>query len=374
MGAEGDELTGIDYARLTGNYFRTSTLCLDSPHVLLLKKYKIKGIECLNSEQFSSTEYFKNALEAIHYVFDYFPYIKKPGDIIKAANRFILQFEKKDISFLPSAGHNKPSDIIEVRPIIGTEYYQLKSGNHRVAFAIMDKQKTIKAKVFYNQTTQTYFQDIVKKVVWDEGKLLYQPIELPEFSKMTLVRKSVDRVIKINDFLHNQNYNTENQTILDVGSYFGYFLNEYEKMGLNAFGVERDYMACEMAEDYFKIETSSLFKMPIEVFIEMHPKIEFDYVSFLSVLHHFAMNKSYIKADYLFQRLSKMTKKVMFFETGEQQENWFQDSLKGWDNEYIEDFIRNNSDFTQIVRLGRDSDNVGDYYNCYNRMLYALIK
>ncbi len=374
MGAEGDTLKGIEYAHLTGNYLRTSTKCQNGPHLKLLKDFEESGYRCLDEINFIDSDYYKNALESIHYFGDYFPYVKSPSDIKISAERFLLQYENKDISKYPAEGHNNHSDLIELRPIEDTDLYQVKAGNHRIAFAIMKGAGDIQAKVFHKQKTKTFFQDIVNKVIWDNGKELYQPIELPEFKNSIVIRKSRDRVNKINKFLTNDYPDYLGQSILDVGSYFGWFLAEYNKMGFEAFGVERDHLASEVAEKFFKINSGLLFKMPIELFINKYSHKKYDFISFLSVLHHFILEKSYVKPDVLFQKLSVMTKRIMFFETGEEHEKMFRGSLDGWNEERIAEFVKQNSDFKKIVKLGRDSDNVGKYSDSYNRMLYAFIK
>lgn len=374
-GAEGDNLTGLEYVQMTGDKFRTSTRAIDSPQVKLLEQYHEVGERIFEDEYFCKTDYYKNALEAIYYVGDYFPEARKPEDIIQVAKRFIYSYHCRDISQFSNIGHNSFDEPIIVRPIKKSKCFQLVSGNHRVASYYMKGMSEINAIILENEPTKSYFTDLLEKVIWDEGIALYQPLNLPEISHLPLIRKCEDRFLKMINYLNNERFDYCKASLLDVGSYYGWFVKKFIDYGVNAFGLEKDFSACVVAKEFYNLEEQRFINMPIEKFIVSdNTDTQYDIVLFLSVMHHFSMGKSFMSDKFVLNELSKRTKKYMFFETGEEHEDMFGNSLKGWNEQTIREFILSNTDFKEVITLGRDNDNVGTHINDYRRMLFVLKK
>jgi len=100
----------------------------------------------------------------------------------------------------------------------------------------------------------------------------------------------------------------------------------------------------------------------------------FDIVSCLSVLHHFVLGKGGWSAETVLHRISELTGSWFFFDTGEEHEEWFRNSLMGWNPDYIEDWVLSNSTFTSVERLGTDDDAVRDFASNYGRTLFVCAK
>ena len=374
-GAEGDELSGLQYVSMTGDIFRTSTRVIDGPQAQLLKDYMEYGDEIFNPSKFVDTFYYKNAFESICYVGDYFPAASRPEDIIKVARRFVDSFLEKDISQYEQKGHNRYDENIIVRPISNSNCFQLVSGNHRVASAHIKGIEYLDAVVLENRVTQTYFTDLINKVLWDEGEALYQPIELPEFSNLPLIRKSTDRVKKMFSYLDSNSESLNNLSLLDIGSYYGWFVNEFRKKGVDAYGLERDFAACKVSMELYGIPKDKFFNIPLEHYLlNDNNNQKYDIVLFLSVLHHFSMGKSFLSDIEVLKKLAEKTNKYMFFDTGEEHEVMFGEDLKGWNQKSITDFVLKHTDFKEVIHLGRDSDNLGKHTNDYKRMLFVFKK
>lgn len=371
-GSEGDHLTGLQYVNMTGDKHRTSTRVIDGPQVKLLQEYERIGEAILEKSLFEKTEYYQNAFQSICYVQDYFPAAKRPEDIIKIATRFIYSYAGKPLTNFSNEGHNQFKDPITVRPIYNSDCYQLIGGNHRIASNYMIGKKELSAIITPNYT-HTYFTDLIGNVVWDNAKELYQPIDLPEYEHLPLIRKCSDRLEKILTFLISRNFKLENSSLIDIGSYYGWFIDKFRKEGALVYGLEKDFSACKVASELFDLTDNQLINQPLESFL-INNSNTYDIVLFLSVLHHFSMKKSFMSDQQVFRELSKRTNKVMFFDTGEEHEKMFGDALKGWNVESITKFIKENSDFREVIPLGRDSDNTGKYSNDYSRMLFALVK
>lgn len=370
-GAEGDHLTGLEYVNMTGDKFRTSTRVIDGPQAKLLGEFQKFGSKIFEDDFFCNTDYYKNAIESIHYVGDYFPYAKTPNSIKSVARRFVDSFLGNNISQYNIEGHNKPDDPIKVRPINNSDCFQLISGNHRIASKYFKGENLVKVEIENTPPTETYFSELIGKIAWDEKMDLYQPVNLPEFSNFTLIRKCTDRLELMNQFLAENHL--EYKSLLDVGSYYGWFVKQFSGNGVLAQGIEKDFTACRISVDLHSLETAQIIHNTLEDFIQ-NTSGEYDVILFLSVLHHFVLGKSYLTAQDVFKELSRRTRKCMFFETGEEHEKMFEGGLSGWNEENIKKFILENSDFKKVISLGRDQDGVGRFQNNYSRMLFALIK
>lgn len=371
-GPEGDDLNGIDYVKMTGDIFRLSTRAIDGPQVKLIKDYEKFGDNIFDKSYFYDTEYYKNAFQSICYLGDYFPEAKSPDLIVEVAKNFINSYLENPV-VSNKIGHNSFNEPIVVKRIYKSDCYQLLSGNHRIASRYMKGEREIKALILPGDA-HTYFTNMIADVIWDDGEVLYQPINLPEIKHLPVIRNCNDRFEKSVKFLKDSKFDIGKFTLLDIGSYYGWFVDNYRKIGIDAYGLERDYSACKISNSLYGIPTSKIINCPIESFLSTDKNIQYDCINFLSVLHHFTLEKSFMSDAEVFSKFAKMTRKVMFFETGEEHEKMFGSSLLGSNVENIEKFIFDNSDFTKVIRLGRDSDNIGKHSDDYRRMLFALVK
>ena len=67
----------------------------------------------------------------------------------------------------------------------------------------------------------------------------------------------------------------------------------------------------------------------------------------------------------------KITKKVLFFDTGQNHEEWFRKALPQWDVPFIVDWLRAHTSFREIVPLGIDTDARPPYDRNYRRTLFV---
>src|ERR1700716_3709530 len=94
------------YAYSTGELIRPSTMVSNGPHVEFLRQYVVHGPRIFEKPIFLKTAYFRNARDSITVFGEYFPYCWLPEHIEICAKRFVLQYENKDVTDLPSAGHS----------------------------------------------------------------------------------------------------------------------------------------------------------------------------------------------------------------------------------------------------------------------------
>jgi hypothetical protein len=99
-----------------------------------------------------------------------------------------------------------------------------------------------------------------------------------------------------------------------------------------------------------------------------------DVVLFLSVLHYFPLKRAAGAPEEMLKKVDAITGSVLFFDTGQSHEEWWRNSLPEWNDDFIIRFIKQNTSFTHVLPLGRDSDNVGPYSDNYARTLFACIR
>ncbi len=375
LGGEND-LSGYQYSLLTGDYFRPSTKAKDSPHAQFLLDYIQYGEKILEKEFFQETSYFKNAQTCIDLFGDYFPGIDTDERISLAAERFIKLFDQQDISHLPSKGHSKQGEIIIVSPIENSDFFQLVQGNHRVAFAIANKLEYIKAKVNIQKKEITPIQFLLESLQWEQGdKILYQPLPCPELqSQWVLARNCEDRLNGMKSFLKKEDMSfSKDSTYLDLGSYYGWFVNKFIENGFDGYGVEKDNVPIQVGEIVFPNIKNKVFKNEITRFLKTSNKT-YNIVSCLSIMHHFITQRENRNPEELLRLLDKTTNKILFFEMGEEHEKWFSTSLKGWNVDTIEKWVLSNTSFKKAYQLGRDIDSQGKFSDNFGRMLFAFVK
>ena len=152
LGGEND-LPGYKYSLITGDYMRPSTRAIDGPHSRFLADYLRDGPSVF--DRLETSEYYENARQCIVLFGEYFPGIDQDSAITLAARRFVGLDTGEDISHLPSAGHSADGELIELVPIQDSDCYQLRQGNHRVAFAHASGQSHITAKVLHKRSETT---------------------------------------------------------------------------------------------------------------------------------------------------------------------------------------------------------------------------
>jgi 2-polyprenyl-3-methyl-5-hydroxy-6-metoxy-1,4-benzoquinol methylase len=376
LGGEND-LSGYKYALMTGDYIRPSTRVSDGPHHMLLKKYHLLGNAVLTREHFEASEYYLNAKKCIDLFGEYFPGIDTPGKIIDAAQRFIALYEGKDVSNFNGDGHSADNQPIEVRRIRGSSCYQLVQGNHRCAFALAKQETEIRAVIHEDKSEITLIQFLLDHLSWEQGeKHLYQPIPAPELEdEWTLVRGCQDRFDLMLDFLKLIGFtNVASQLkVMDIGSYFGWFMNQFERLGFNVFGLEKDNIPTLVAQICYPRLKGRILAAEAGDYLEQHAE-KYDITLCLSIMHHMFYGRTKVDPMAFLKTIDSCTKHILFFEMGDENEAWFRTILKGWNPNTIANWVISNSSFSKVVCLGKDQDRKGSFANNFNRTLFAFLK
>jgi hypothetical protein len=372
-------LPGAPYARHTGDFLRPSRPISESPHVRFLEEYQRIGEDIFRPEQFRQTAYFANAVQCMRVIGQYFD-CKREDEIERIARDFVKRFKGE-----ARAGQNgdrapefsDPDSMVSVRPIEYSDCYEVMDGNHRLAIACARGFQTHPVLVKF-PATRTPLQQLLLDYAWCaiRGELeIYQPIASPELgSHWSLIRRCTDRFEMAEKFLQEHGeLLPEEATYLDIACSYGWFVRAFGEAGFEAHGVEIDWAAIEIGRLVYGLKSEQVTRSDAVQFLQGNPG-SYDVVSCFSLLHHFILNRASISAVEMLKLIDRATKTVLFLDMGQEHEEWFKESLAGWNADRIEEWLRENSTFTKIYRLGVDRDNVPPFADNYGRTMFACLR
>jgi len=97
-------------------------------------------------------------------------------------------------------------------------------------------------------------------------------------------------------------------------------------------------------------------------------------LSCCSLAHHFVLGRGSCSAEELVGLLARRTRRVLFFEMGQDHEAWFRHSLAGWNSDGVRDWLLQHTDFDHVIALGVDHDSRPPYKSNYGRTLFACVR
>ncbi|HET6158325.1 MAG TPA: methyltransferase domain-containing protein [Dongiaceae bacterium] len=369
MGGE-HRRSAANYARLTGDLLRPSTPIAQSPHAEFLREYLEFGDALLQPERFSLTRYFSNARRCIELFGQYFN-AKTMDDVRERAATFGRALTGGH-SAIRNAGGTAAGVPVRVQRIKFSDCFEIVDGNHRLALASVRGAEHYPCAILPVDPVLTPIQQMIIDSSWtNEHCLLYQPLTVPEVQSWTTVRRCTDRMALIQEFL--ESHGPLRGSYLDVGCSYGWFIDQMSKRGYNASGVDRDVSAAAVGQVVYGLDPSVFTIDDLANFLR-HPNRRYDIVSCFSVLHHYVLGKGQMPAEEFIRQLDAITGSVLFLDTGESHEGWFKDSLKDWNAQFIEDWLRENTTFRSVQILGTDQDCQGRYQRQYGRHLFACYR
>jgi hypothetical protein len=205
-------------------------------------------------------------------------------------------------------------------------------------------------------------------------KILYQPLSSQSINERNVVvRKCEDRAQAMLEFCQEYFGDSLNQkTFLDIGSNYGYFLNYFKDYCLSVAGIENDSKKIHINKIFYPDVVDGVKNVDLAMFYE---DVKYNIVSFLSILHNCMMSDEEVLSpeDYI-EIVDEITEDVMFFEMGQEHEEFFQGTLDGWNPETIQEWILKNTTFDVCKPLMVDNDNVGRFENMFGRTLFACYR
>jgi hypothetical protein len=344
------DYSAADFAAHLGDLMWPSTPVADGPHVALLRQRPATDEEILASP------YGKMALACVRSQGRYFA-ATDPAGVVAGARAFL-------------DGATRPGDApILVAPVKGSDYYQVLDGHHRIARAIVRGEVTVDVTAKWFAVT-TPLQDLLTQMSWLDGdRQLYQPLPGPELRQSwPTVRRCTDRLEKMSAFLDRAG-----GSYLDVASCYGWFVAEFAKRGYDAGGMERDPLAVPLGQAAYGLPDGAIQVGDCVELLRSAGRT-WDVVSCFSLLHHFVLGRGSVNEVELIKLLDSVTGRVLFLDTGQDHEEWFQQSLRGWNAEHVAAFLREHTTFDEIIDLGPDADAVPPYDRNYGRHLFACVR
>jgi 2-polyprenyl-3-methyl-5-hydroxy-6-metoxy-1,4-benzoquinol methylase len=362
------------WTELSGTYDLISTPICDSPHAQFLRQMAANPNDLNDNSILSNTPYFAFIQNCIRVSGEYMGCVSN-DEVMQWMREFYQLFvyhrdKTEKPTFSKEFGHSKPKDAIVVAKLKKSDCYEILDGHHRAAIACVLGQETIDvvvAKKKYSALQKLLMQ--VNQV----HKLpeLYQPVDRLEVKEWHALRQCEDRFQMANDYLEKNRIELNN--MIDLACSYGWFPTAFKKKGLRVKGVDRDPNALKIAQLINGLTDDEVLCDRIENFLEQTEE-KFDLVVFLSILHHYALGREPGEAIQILKKVAAITNKVMLFDTGQNHERWFMRTLRKWDDQYIIDFIKEHTDFKEVIALGKDKDNVGPYSKNYARTLFICVK
>ncbi len=369
MGGEAG-YSSASYARITGDLLRPSRPIAESHYVQLLKTYRARGQDVFLPERLEATSYYKNAARCIELYGHYFD-VKDPKDIVKQARKFCDMFDG-DVSDKHHAGVNGTRSPVVVRRIAYSDCYEIVQGQQGLAIASVKEVSKYECLVQPSAPVLTPIQQMVMDSNWTMGRPeVYQPIATPELATWPAVRKCADRLEMMTKWLAEKGIRSG--SYLDICCSYGWFVAEMQRRGFQAFGVDRDTAALSLGRLAYGLDDTANQITDVITFLDKHEH-RYDVVSCFSILHHFVRGHMRCPATDFIRKVDAATGKVLFLDSGECHEDWFKESLVGWDAEFITKWLKENTSFSRVEILGTDADNISPYEKQYQRHLFACFR
>ncbi len=366
-------LTAHEFAIASGDSLWPSRRVVDGPHADLLER---AAGGPLSDADILASRYGSMARTCVRHAGRYFTATDDQG-IVEEARAFLDRAAGSADPAEPEVAgdhHSAPGVPVLVSRIAGSECYQVIDGHHRVALRAASGDRTIPVRVRRGQVT-TPLQDLLLKMSWIGGnKELYQPIRSPELEGgWATVRRCTDRFASMQQMLRHLEIEPTGSSYLDVASCYGWFVARMDAEGFAAEGLERDPLAPGLGRIVYGLD-QDLIRVGDAVTLLGSARRQWDVVSCFSLLHHFVLGRGSCGAEELVRRLDSVTGRVLFLDTGQEHEDWFSTSLRGWDAERVASFLREHTTFDRVIDLGPDQDAVPPYEKNYARHLFACVR
>lgn len=361
------------WVEISKEYGRISVPIANSPYVIFLKDI-LKNEDLLNdSDYLKNTSYFKMGAICIRTT-GHFMGATNKEELKQWMNKFYQLFksikEGKSLLNLGNIpGHSKISSPIILIKLRHSNCYEIVDGHHRIAIWRILGKKEIESIVVGSKYSA--LQQKLLKINQIHDIELYQPIDRLEVKDWPVVRNCKDRFEMMTKFLKMKKILSG--SIVDLACSYGWFPLNFKKKGFQVLGIDRDPKAIKIAQIINSLEKKETRTIKIEDFFKENRK-KFDVVLFLSILHHYSIGKEKGKVKEILRKLDRITKKVLFLDTGQNHEKWNKHRLSDWNDDYIIRLIKENTSFRQVIPLGRDKDNRGKYRENYRRTIFACIK
>jgi hypothetical protein len=201
----------------------------------------------------------------------------------------------------------------------------------------------------------------------------YQPLNKEELNSWRVIRKCIDRADMMFKYLEKEKIYLTKSTYADMPCSYGFFLKCYKDKGAKVTGVDIDRSSIRVGEIVYGLKDDEIVYSDV-IFFLRNSTTQYDIVSCLSFMHHLVMGSINYPYMSLLKDLDRITNKVLFIDTGQSHEEQYKDKLNSWDDAYIIELIKNNTNFKRVIPLGKDNDNIAKQKNDNGRTLFVCVK
>jgi hypothetical protein len=260
---------------------------------------------------------------------------------------------KSQPTLLDSGGRHSGDEIIV--SIGRTGELLFSDGRHRLCIARILGLHQVPVQVGIRHPEWVKFRQQIST----EAKLgfrgqLYQPLPHPDLADIpTLYGDERFEIIR-------KHLSLPAGTLLDIGSYFGYFCHRFEDEGFDCYAVEYNPINVFIMDKVRQAENKRFKIFPGSIF-DYREKADFDVVLALNIFHHFLKEKRLY--DKLVELLGRLKMRQLFFQPPVEDEDQMQGAYRHYTAEEFVDFILENSCLKEAGVIGRTKD---------GRQLYEL--
>ena len=372
VGGEGS-YDAVSWAELTGDWQRGSTLLGDSIYVRFLEQYRDFGEKVLERKNFEHTDYFKNALRCIQFLGEYFGQRTLEG-IRAQARTFVELYERiktadlREVSF-PSKKDHTQRELPVVRETLTPNTYEIVDGHHRLAAAWVSGSRNARVTVLRPAAPSGLQSLVLKANQTQNGKTLFQPIDGPQFdSSWKVARRCPSRFAAMLDFLGSTKHDLNAVSVLDLACSYGWFVHQFSKKGCASIGIEANAAALQVGRVAYGLRAEQLVQSDFQTFLHNFNR-RFEIVLLLGVLNDESLKDSASIREQIFRKIDLITGSVLFFDIEQKSRRGWRNSLLDRDGEFSMRLVKKNTSFTQVLRIGRDSDDGRD-----NSLLFACCR
>jgi len=242
--------------------------------------------------------------------------------------------------------------------------------------SIVKKIITSLYKVFGVKIEKAFSYFIINFRLISKNIYFYQPLYKLN-TKFLFVSNRIERECEDRWSAIESHIDGQPTSFMDIGSQFGYFVLRMAEKGYFSLGVEREddsIWLSNQVRNLSGLSNANFVKIDItpETILGL-PTV--DVVSCMSIFHHWAgKNHDLEYANQIMIEIAKRTKKMLFFDTGQSNENatWSEkiDFMKPSPKKWIQGYL-NDLGFSQVIHLG-DFDAI--HISSQKRHLFLAIK
>ena len=366
------------WVRITHEWDRVSCQLKDSPYVRFLTEVS-EDEQLLNNDRFLENQpYYRMAETAIEFAGSYFA-AKTPDTIKSQMRRFYETYRSfRDGSqcndTVDDYRHSAPDDPVVMHKIFASDCYEIEDGHHRTAISYVLGKNKMTALIVGER--KTYLQELLLRTQANKDIVLHQPVDKLEVAGWAVREGCEERMALMAAFLTGTSLELESQitTVLDLECGYGWFLQEFCKMGFDVTGISRNQTAMEIGRIAYGLNDDQLLQEEMSAFLDK-PNQNYDLVLFLNALGCiFSKGISEGEEKGMFQKIDKLTGKILILGSGQGSDTCSSQNNFGYDCEHLKSLILENTSFNQIVILGKETAKPGRCSDKNTEILLACIR